>query len=209
MRALRARSVIVSIHAPRAGRDEGAGCKIQARDCFNPRAPRGARPWAAVITDIKGKFQSTRPARGATTRPPGGGGRGEFQSTRPARGATSTMINARAAKCVSIHAPRAGRDFGIEWPPEPEECFNPRAPRGARHPKVETWCRENQFQSTRPARGATGVGSPDGWLWASFNPRAPRGARQAQSGLFRWRSGFNPRAPRGARQKHGVGERFY
>jgi len=33
-----------------------------------------------------------------------------FQSTRPVKGATVDTANAQAAKCVSIHAPREGRD---------------------------------------------------------------------------------------------------
>ena len=60
------------------------------------------------------------------------------------------------------------------------------------------------FQSTRPARGATGVGAVichTGPFFGS-NPRAPRGARLRPSpnGMLRFRPGFNPRAPRGARR---------
>ena len=36
-------SVRVSIHAPRAGRDQGNTADAQMHRCFNPRAPCGAR----------------------------------------------------------------------------------------------------------------------------------------------------------------------
>ena len=88
-RALHDVPLVVSIHAPRAGRDV-TGTAIRC-PCgrFNPRAPRGAR-----------RRHPRRPCQ--TTR---------FQSTRPARGATSARDLARPVRRVSIHAPRAGRDI--------------------------------------------------------------------------------------------------
>ena len=145
----------VSIHAPRAGRDGGQSLRPLGRPCFNPRAPRGARrTWWRPPVAI-GLFQSTRPARGATSI---GGGEGS--------GIT-----------VSIHAPRAGRDIwdaasGLGYdgfnPRAPRgarpmggsvsfhhDCFNPRAPRGARRRAFWNPRSGPTFQSTRPARGAT------------------------------------------------------
>ena len=104
--------VEISIHAPREGRDPCQGISGWSRCYFNPRAPRGARlpHRGKVIVHIvisihaprEGRdaektyqgvetllFQSTRPARGATSGPkkePLEVSR--FQSTRPARGAT-------------------------------------------------------------------------------------------------------------------------
>jgi len=124
--------VLVSIHAPRAGRDRSWSQRGPSGRCFNPRAPRGAR-----------LSSSSSPPSVMM-----------FQSTRPARGATGCAVGKHLLFPVSIHAPRAGRDFGGDNSVSAPICFNPRAPRGARR-----------------------VGSPDGWLWASFNPRAPRGAR--------------------------------
>jgi len=100
-------------------------------------------------------FQSTRPARGAT------GMRNEiildgwFQSTRPARGATSGGGGTGNLAKVSIHAPRAGRDFIGRGAALVVVCFNPRAPRGARHAFDVPGGVSVEFQSTRPARGAT------------------------------------------------------
>ncbi len=105
----------VSIHAPRAGRD--------IREIFHQ------------LNEYE--FQSTRPARGATTpqsamkekkksfnpRAPRGARldflrhfaiRETFQSTRPARGATEVHADMRMPWTVSIHAPRAGRDLYIK-----------------------------------------------------------------------------------------------
>ena len=101
-------------------------------------------------------FQSTPPARGATTfqawvlglysnfnpRPPRGGRHSRFsslpwaaifQSTPPARGATC----------------RSGRTRTMR------SDFNPRPPRGGRRPDGKQCYEAIEFQSTPPARGAT------------------------------------------------------
>ena len=79
-------------------------------------------------------FQSTHPARGATT---AGSRRGThqslFQSTHPARGATPPL-------CI---------------PPELKINFNPRTPRGVRRQLYRNRDIWGGFQSTHPARGAT------------------------------------------------------
>ena len=167
---------------------------------FNPRAPRGAR-------------QSTycEPAT-----PKG------FQSTRPARGATRAVSLLAKPGIVSIHAPRAGRDPFWDSIAAREESFNPRAPRGARRDIARNRCTTSgfnpraprgarlgdriadatspQFQSTRPARGATVKDPKDSWLM-EVSIHAPRAGRD-DAWLFRPPpdQGFNPRAPRGARQ---------
>jgi len=56
----------VSIHAPRAGRDASGIRLPRFITGFNPRAPRGARPDITDMLNGLDKFQSTRPARGAT-----------------------------------------------------------------------------------------------------------------------------------------------
>ena len=79
----------ISIHAPHTGRD--------------------VKP--SIMVDTAGRFQSTRPIRGATPAPaereiP----HKEFQSTRPIRGATAWFPPGAAQKTISIHAPHTGRD---------------------------------------------------------------------------------------------------
>ena len=57
------------------------------------------------------EFQSTRPVRGATQLAALLTAVLKFQSTRPVRGATGPALEDRDAGEISIHAPRAGRDW--------------------------------------------------------------------------------------------------
>ena len=110
-------------------------------------------------------------------------------------------VPASGFPAISIHAPRVGRDANIC------DCcrrvcdFNPRAPRGARRRRLRRILSYYQFQSTRPAWGATVGSIKSAVLHKHFNPRAPRGARpsHARSQAAPYRN-FNPRAPRGARR---------
>ena len=98
-----------------------------------PRAPCGARQRRLRMADENKQFQSTRPVRGATlTRAGLRPHRWQFQSTRPVRGATVKMHMPRKCFAVSIHAPRAGRDWRRLGRLSTSRCFNPRAPCGAR-----------------------------------------------------------------------------
>ena len=127
---------LISIHAPRAGRDQILSLTAQADSHFNPRAPCGARPHSGGISGSTGIFQSTRPVRGATTRAVATLNEFDlFQSTRPVRGATIENGLHMVQGIISIHAPRAGRD---------SLCFL-----SSSH--------KHLFQSTRPVRGATRV----------------------------------------------------
>ena len=81
--------LVVSIHAPRAGCDMLPVKNVWLSRSFNPRTPRGVRLKAYQRQAVRRQFQSTHPARGATTTP-------------EAR---------RDGSCVSIHAPRAGCDL--------------------------------------------------------------------------------------------------
>ena len=124
----------VSIHAPRAGRDK-VTCLHQRHSYVSIHAPRAGR-------DAK---------HGRKRRP------GElFQSTRPARGATCDSRPVDDSHMVSIHAPRAGRDAMLHSSERQHLRFNPRAPRGARLSRRGVWSR-----------------------CPCFNPRAPRGARRS------------------------------
>ncbi len=168
--------VLVSIHAPRAGRDVQTVGSGFIRDRFNPRAPRGARPFHFHAPESLDAFQSTRPARGATVSVFTFIFCGLFQSTRPARGATDCLHGCGFVLMVSIHAPRAGRDLGRirNYRPRNVSIHAPRAGRDT------------------PRTGAR-LGR------TSFNPRAPRGARPSPRNFPLRHRSFNPRAPRGAR----------
>ncbi len=215
----------VSIHAPRAGRDDAAvSMPSSSRRCFNPRARAGRdaragmrrrdatcfNPRARAGRDVRRTcrwsrssrvFQSTRPrgARRPHARPPGS--RTRFQSTRPARGATDAMVCSMPMR-VSIHAPRAGRDHASASQ-TPGTGFNPRARAGRDVTSTVADDDAGQFQSTRPARGAT-VPADSGPRATCFNPRARAGRDWSPSTPFTHRACFNPRAPRGARRRRLV-----
>ena len=107
-------------------------------------------------------FQSTPPARGATTvvgeraLPPA------FQSTPPARGATVSGIKAMASaiKDFNPRPPRGGRPR-IQRRPSADQPISIHAPREGGD--AAPWRRRSWawlFQSTPPARGATAASTP-------------------------------------------------
>ena len=125
--------LIISTHAPLAGRDVGQTYRIALSTIFQPTRPlRGA---TFMVGDVFSSmiFQSTRPLRGATAlqsgreqhqsisihAPLAGRDWGKlwnacewqvFQSTRPLRGATHSKWQVHFDRLISIHAPLAGRD---------------------------------------------------------------------------------------------------
>ena len=111
-------------------------CPETALACFNPRAPYGARRRLRSGLRLWGRFQSTRPVRGATFWTRAMIQSSLFQSTRPVRGAT----RGRPAVCKRPNS------------------FNPRAPYGARPSPSPPLPSLTGFQSTRPVRGATLAG---------------------------------------------------
>ena len=178
-------TIQISIHAPRTGSD----------------VSRSAFGWAT------GAFQSTLPARGATSRkhansarasnfnprsPHGERRRKEstmtkdevFQSTLPARGATQVFCVLSASHCISIHAPRTGSDFADWRGRVPPEHFNPRSPHGERHTSC-TFSRPAFSISIHAPRTGSDVLMPGKMLrLIYFNPRSPHGERPARSGMY-------------------------
>ena len=147
----------ISIHAPRVGRDAQPGERSWLCADFNPRAPCGARLQLSPL-------------------PMYGSG-------------------------ISIHAPRVGRDSGRRLAALRTTTFQSTRPVwGATTRTTGRACRHGQFQSTRPVWGATRAGSLSLSLSTYFNPRAPCGARPERPGIGAMvASDFNPRAPCGAR----------
>ena len=149
------RITIVSIHAPRAGRD----CRTQTggdvRD-VSIHAPRAGR-------DLRRRHCKILCSR--------------FNPRAPCGARLSNGDLILFGLCVSIHAPRAGRDISYVISRPSENGFNPRAPCGARpaiaslsflvlgfNPRAPCGARQDPrlcicdnllFQSTRPVRGAT------------------------------------------------------
>ena len=123
----------ISIHAPRTGSDI-LGAEFQICCCyFNPRSPHGERPRlnnmpSPFLTDF-----NPRSPHGERLPPMQMCGISRiFQSTLPARGATSAC-RLPAPRCgISIHAPRTGSDDVALLVTQANRYFNPRSPHGER-----------------------------------------------------------------------------
>ena len=192
----------VSIHAPRVGRDCRASPTRSATTGFNSRAPRGARRAAPSHGCASSLCFNSRAPRGArlttiTATSPwnvsihaprvgrddpfgDGGGEAEVSIHAPRVGRDRLLLRAAGVEGVSIHAPRVGRDTVACWGRNSRrQCFNSRAPRGARH---------------------VAHVSPGVYMIVSIH--APRVGRDSASPFARAvTSGFNSRAPRGARPR--------
>ena len=190
----------ISIHAPREGRDQQNLEERICREKFQSTRPARGATGDAARRSANFEFQSTRPARGATPARPHRIIGFLFQSTRPARGATFGSDVMLPDDFISIHAPREGRDGTPGKQQYQSGHFNPRAPRGARRVNKGQGHTTQEFQSTRPARGATILAYTKHIKQEDFNPRAPRGARRCCYPPSAYCLHFNPRAPRGARR---------
>ena len=146
----------LSFAAPLAGRDRPARQSCRVRGHFNPRAPCGARRYAACAGEISTEFQSTRPLRGATfagcrnqsrsgnfnPRTPCGVRRNgqcrhhqrllHFNPRTPCGVRPWMACLGRLGPRISIHAPLAGRDMSALSCRIGRAHFNPRAPCGVR-----------------------------------------------------------------------------
>ena len=119
---------------------------------FNPRPPRGGRHSLYRPVKSVAVFQSTPPARGATTATSGRTKTSRFQSTPPARGATNSRLSLIF--------------FVID--------FNPRPREGGDAGRSVAIIRYNQFQST-PPRGGRRRGLLEKRVSVDFNPRPREG----------------------------------
>ena len=197
--------VHISIHAPRTGSDEifvenQAGIKH-----FNPRSPHGERPSRTHFCPLVVQFQSTLPARGATRRQSAVSCFKSISIHAPRTGSDGITPPFGQAPFISIHAPRTGSDNRTSFGDSPIWYFNPRSPHGER-PAASNDCHADKeisihaprtgsdprggdergggmaFQSTLPARGATGLGLSGFLLAKNFNPRSPHGERRPHCG---------------------------
>ena len=149
-------------------------------------------------------FQSTHPARGATLHLSAHRGHGRHFNPRTPRGVRhAQLFQAFRFAGISIHAPREGCDQGAicaQW----RHVISIHAPReGCDLCWLFWWRSAYEFQSTHPARGATGfLGAP---LCArKISIHAPREGCDGQlQGLVLRLENFNPRTPRGVRQRAG------
>ena len=167
----------ISIHAPHAGRD-------------GHRRPQFGGFGISIHAPHAGRDRKRRSMRSSSPR---------FQSTRPMRGATAWQEKSAQATEISIHAPHAGRDSSRFGRIGRSLYFNPRAPCGARLYRCVQAHTSQEFQSTRPMRGATTYCKQYGII-ISISIHAPHAGRDLPDCTARTsRTYFNPRAPCGAR----------
>ena len=169
----------ISIHAPRTGSDSTTLQKIKT-----------------PLT-----FQSTLPARGATTAQRANHCRFSISIHAPRTGSDLMRVTNCCDTVISIHAPRTGSDReGVEQRRKEKEIsiHAPRtgsdrkvnrvtfvilpisihAPRTGSDPRTSTgYVRRDAFQSTLPARGATCPRYSFVPRFGHFNPRSPHGER--------------------------------
>ena len=148
----------ISIHAPREGRDlEGHGAADVPVE-ISIHAPREGRDQTLPMPDLYGTaFQSTRPARGATNVTLFALCATIYFNPRAPRGARrGSAAPPSSPRRISIHAPREGRDVVQQLIEDYRREFQSTRPARGATGKTVFLTREEAFQSTRPARGATG-----------------------------------------------------
>ena len=196
-------NLLISTHAPLAGRDDRGIAFFDVNIDFNPRAPCGARPSVRVFNALRLDFNPRAPC-----------------GARRAGAASPYHVHV-----ISTHAPLAGRDI-IDRLFADLRFISTHAPLAGRDSVLSVKPpHELLFQPTRPLRGATEINDRQTFgHWISthaplagrdinkmirrflpkdFNPRAPCGARRLRRADRALRRYFNPRAPCGARRRSG------
>ena len=162
---------------------------------FNPRPPRGGRPFPGKVLHRPADISIHAPLAGGdggssairnmrsyfNPRPPRGGRRipcfrspgGQFISIHaPLAGGDTVPISSNVLQAISIHAPLAGGDAGTPLQ-LPRTCISIHAPLAGGDPTIPTF-----------ARGT-----------ANFNPRPPRGGRHCLFEIIRREPKISIHAP--------------
>ena len=192
---------LISIHAPREGCDASLFVISNRPPYFNPRTPRGVRR-AGLRSGIQRRpFQSTHPARGATSPAPmGRPGDCNFNPRTPRGVRRAESIDDVWAVIISIHAPREGCDAArVDALADPKN-FNPRTPRGVR-PGVAGGGHQHPNFNPRTPRGVRPELGPTAGRRPAISIHAPReGCDSSTTTLTTRIKNFNPRTPRGVRR---------
>ena len=189
----------ISIHAPRTGSDNLCGGNYLQIRGISIHAPRTGSDnlYGELVTLV---FQSTLPARGATSTRCCSRSLFQFQSTLPARGATASLLATDGVITFQSTLPARGATRFPHIFSGKIRYFNPRSPHGERPNGVLIATGLYKFQSTLPARGATSLRLTHARA-TSFQSTLPaRGATQSGLRPTLWRHNFNPRSPHGERR---------
>ena len=166
----------ISIHAPRTGSDALRYLHMRPRS-ISIHAPRtGSDTSSSTVTPET--FISIH---------------------APRTGSDKCVTSIQPAQKISIHAPRTGSDIN-----SPETFIlrgiSIHAPRtGSDADRQQLNAVNSSFQSTLPARGATGSRDTGIYRIIDFNPRSPHGERRRTRGKRAQLRHFNPRSPHGER----------
>ena len=126
-------SVLISTHAPLAGRDSGSLVyRLQGVRIFQPTRPLRGATVIGVKVCLSPSFQPTRPLRGATEVRARRKHRTVISTHAPLAGRDDKLKALSLHANISTHAPLAGRDAGTVSSVHFPSHFNPRAPCGAR-----------------------------------------------------------------------------
>ena len=124
--------VRVSIHVPLAEHDSRCRRCVLGFCGFNSRAPRGARPCCPKTSGNIVPFQFTCPSRSTTFQRYALGNRRNVSIHVPLAEHDLILLKFRNILIVSIHVPLAEHDAISFQLLVSMDCFNSRAPRGAR-----------------------------------------------------------------------------
>ena len=125
----------------------------------------------------------------------------QFQSTLPARGATTDGDAQAPPRKISIHAPRTGSDLIFLRLRTVNNYFNPRSPHGERHQSFLVTDRLGAISIHAPRTGSDAASRAASRQRPAISIHAPRtgsDGRHVQRLPFRQKN-FNPRSPHGER----------
>ena len=148
----------ISIHAPCTGSDYVEPSGLAVHTNFNPRSPHGERPAGSPPAMVSASYFNPRSPHGerhssapANTSPPG------ISIHAPRTGSDYTALLPPSSQWISIHAPRTGSDVRNLALRSGFEIISIHAPRtGSDLADADVEEEALTFQSTLPARGATG-----------------------------------------------------
>ena len=218
------KAMLISIHAPRTGSDLTPRNWNAHQKNFNPRSPHGERRLFVGFAAEDSFISIHAPRTGSDCGGSGFLARVELISIHaPRTGSDAVGREPRKTETISIHAPRTGSDVFADAHGRITAHFNPRSPHGERHGVLGYSPIAFEFQSTLPARGATGgiqhfvpaiaisihaprTGSDPSRQWSLARPdisiHAPRTGSDGRAGAYGADAAdFNPRSPHGERRR--------
>ncbi len=150
-----------------------------------------------VLTYPHGAFQSTLPARGATSQIRSRFRRMYISIHAPRTGSDQHGHKGYNCRPISIHAPRTGSDDSPKnrYHSNPLD-FNPRSPHGERHNGRLLYAAEHLHFNPRSPHGERPTFQRGDTGFQHFNPRSPHGERRFRDGSHLSAWGISIHAPR-------------